>query len=285
MIDLHTHSSASDGSKSPSELARHAAELGISSIALTDHNTVDGLPDFITTCNNYRIRPVPGIEISCMYKKTELHILALNLPEDKFSEAKEFMGSYQKSKEQSNIHLINKLNEAGYNIDYEELKKARGGNINRAVIAVELISKGYFSDVKEAFAKVLGEECGLYIPPKRIDALDLIPQIIKWNAIPVWAHPYLTLKKDEDVRDFLEKAVPSGLMALEAYYSKYSEDETKMALRAADDFGILVSGGSDYHGEAKKDIQVGVGKGNLLISEEVLSKLLQAQKNMIVSKE
>ena len=271
--DLHTHSNRSDGTLTPAALASAAKEANLSAIALTDHNTVTGLPEFIKACNALGIEAVPGVEISTEYEGVELHVLGLYIPEIAFGKVENYVAQYNIRKEQSNRDLVARLNQAGYHIDYDEIVASTpDGHVNRAHIAKALLDHGYVNSVKAAFSTLLGEGKGFYIPPERIGALDAVVFLKSIGAVPVWAHPFL--QTDEDgARKFLAEAVPLGLAAMETRYSLYDAETETVADRLIQRFNILPSGGSDFHGEVKPDIKLGVGKGNLQIPMAVAHDL------------
>lgn len=275
LCDLHTHSTFSDGSCSPKELLETAKAAGLVAVALTDHNTVDGLKTFLTDGKNYGIEAVAGVEISCDYNGKELHVLALFI-ENRLSEMQKFLEISKSRKEESNKLLAENLVNKGYKIDYEQIKLQTVGSINRVHFANELIKKGYIKTVKEGFDTVLSENAGFYLQPKRLTVFEVIDFIKNINAISVLAHPLLNLTKEELI-EFLPEAKQMGLKAIETRYSKYSIAEQEFCTRLAKDFGLLESGGSDFHGANKPDIKIGVGQGGL----QVPYKFLEAIKNSI----
>lgn len=271
--DLHVHSNFSDGTLTPAELIALAEQQNISAVALCDHNTVKGLPDFMKAAEYSKVIAVNGIEISTEYNGTELHILGLFLPEDKFEEISGMMSRIKMLKEESNKNLVKNLCNGGYLIDYEEIKsKNDGAYINRAHIAAELIEKGYFADRKEAFNTVLSPDGGYYTPPERLKALEIIAYLDSIGAVPVWAHPFLDMNA-EDIDIFLPIAKARGLAGMETRYSEYSEETQKTAELLAEKHGIKQSGGSDFHGSNKPDISLGSGKGNLEVPFEFYENL------------
>ncbi len=271
--DLHIHSNFSDGTMTPAELIALAEKNHISAIALCDHNTVDGLSDFQKAARNSNVIAVNGIEISTEYNGTELHILGLFLPEDRFEEISNMMSRIKIFKEESNVKLVNNLRADGYLIDYEEIKsKNNGAYINRAHIAAELIEKGYFTDRKEAFDTVLSPYGGYYTPPERFKALEIIGYLDSIGAVPVWAHPFLDMNA-EDIDAFLPIAKAHGLVGMETRYSLYNEETQKTAEMLAKKHGIKQSAGSDFHGSNKPDILLGTGKGNLEVPFEFYENL------------
>lgn len=272
--DLHTHSTFSDGTLSPTQLIAHAQQVGLSAVALTDHNTVAGLPEFLSAAQGYSVEAVPGIEFSTDYEDTELHIVALFIQPAHYPAITELTEEMNKRKMQSNLDLIQNLNRAGYDISYEAIKSAMpAGEPNRALIAAELMKKGYCSSVKEAFQTLLGTDCGYYHPPKRIDSYSLISMIRSLGAVSVLAHPYLHIKSDARLESFLETAVEMGLDGMETRYPLFSPEQTTALEQLCHRFGLAQSGGSDFHGENKPDIQLGTGKGQLEVPFSFLQEL------------
>lgn len=271
--DLHTHSVFSDGTFTPAQLIVAAKQAGLTALALTDHNTVAGLPDFLDAAAGSGVEPVPGIEISTDYGDVELHILALFVKPADYGPITKLMEEMVRRKEQSNIALAEALNRAGYPVDLAAIKaKTPNGQINRAHIAAELARLGYAVDIQDAFKKLLSPKRGLYVPPKRIGSFEAIRFIKDLGCTAVLAHPFLNLD-EAALRAFLPKAVECGLDGMEVAYSKYSPETTALAKRIADDFGLKYSGGSDFHGGNKPDIAIGKGRGDLAIPMAWLENL------------
>lgn len=264
--DLHTHSIYSDGTWTPDALIDGAIEAGLSAIALTDHNTVDGLPHFISAARGKDIEIVTGTEFSVDYKGKELHILGLFITPEHFDEVTEFMAIVHRRKEERNRELILALRADGYDLDYDVLASATpSGRINRAHVAGALVEKGYADSIKDAFYRFLLPSAGYYKFPKIFTAREIIDFILSIGAVPVWAHPFLSLSEPEII-EFLSET--EGLCGMECYYSTYDEETTKESLSIAERFGLLPSGGSDFHGARKPSIELGVGKGNLKVPYE-----------------
>lgn len=261
--DLHTHSDHSDGTCTPAEVIALAREAGLQAVALCDHNTVSGLPEFLAAAQG--IEAVPGTEFSTDYKGTELHILALFIEPEHYAAITEKAERYLIDKEQSNIDLCAALTAAGMPLDYEKIKSATAdGFVNRAVIAAEMVHLGYAESVQQAFKTKLSEKHGYYKPPLRPDAFETVRFIKSIGAVAVLAHPFLNLDR-EALEEFLPAAIEAGLDGMEVLYSKYTEQETRMSAELVEKYKLLPSGGSDFHGENKPDIAVGVGRGNLKI--------------------
>ncbi len=263
ICDLHTHSTFSDGTYAPEELVKEAVESGLSAIALTDHNTVAGLTEFTAAAKRFNIECVQGIEFSTDYNGTELHIVGLFLQKRFFGQISDYISFNKKAKERSNVETIERLNAAGYSVDYDEIKANAGkAYINRVQIAEALKMEGYVSSVKEAFSTLLSEKNGFYVPAKKVSALKTISFLDDIGAVSVLAHPLLNLNKD-DLLIFLKDAKAVKLDAMETEYSEYDDAAKTFSKAVASEYSLLQSGGSDFHGANKPDIRLGTGKGAL----------------------
>lgn len=278
LCDMHTHSTYSDGTYSPARLVDEAERIGLSAIALCDHNTVAGLPEFVAAARGREVEAVPGIEFSTGYQDRELHILALFVEPEYYGVITDIMEDWKKRKEQSNIDLVAALNRAGYDLSYEAIKAKGNGYINRAHIAAALTEKGYTVSVQEAFRKLLNPAQGFYRPPERLDVFRIIRFIVSIGAVPVLAHPFLNLD-EAGLRGFLPVAKQCGLAGIEVLYPKFSPEETALAEVLAEEFGLLKSGGSDFHGANKPDIFLGTGRGTLAVPEKFLTELRKYMEN------
>ena len=265
LCDLHTHSVFSDGTFTPAEIIAEAKRIGLSSVALCDHNTVNGLPDFLAAAKESGIKAVAGAEFSVDFGGKELHLLGLFIRPEHFPKVTALMDEVIARKEQSNIELASSLCKAGYAIDYAEIKRKNPqSTVNRSHIADQLIEKGYVATKKEAFDGLLSLEAGHYKEPLRLTVFEMIKFLRSIGAAPILAHPFLNLG-EEKLRKLLPPARLAGLMGMECYYSTYSEETTALSFKIAEEFGILPSGGSDFHGGSKPDISLGTGRGNLKI--------------------
>ena len=275
--DLHTHSVFSDGTLTPEELVSMAENLCLDAIALCDHNTVDGVPRFMAAGQRSSVQTVAGIEFSTDFQGTELHILALFVQPEHYDTINAMMEDWKKKKEQSNIDLVAALNRGGYDISYAEIRERGNGYINRAHIAAELTKRGYTESAQDAFKKLLNPSRGFYQPPQKLLAYDIIRFIKSIGAAAVLAHPFLNLD-EAGLRAFLPEAIDCGLDGMEVLYPKYKPEQTVLAERIAEEFGILGSGGSDFHGDNKPDIAMGSGRGTLAVPTEYMLKLRQRAK-------
>lgn len=279
LCDLHTHSIYSDGTCSPGEIIDEAIKIGLSAVALTDHNTIDGLPDFIDAARGKKIEIVPGAEFSVDYNGIELHILGLFILPECFEKVSDLMISVNKRKEESNIALIGSLNRAGFALDYGTIKSSTpNGKFNRAHIARAMVERGYINSIKEGFDTILSKSAGYYKEPQMLTAAEIIDFISSIGAVSVLAHPFLNLNEQELI-EFLSRN--NGLDGMECYYSTYDEETIIKSIRIANKFGLVCSGGSDFHGATKPDIKLGVGKGNLRVPVESYMALNKAKERCL----
>ncbi len=267
ICDLHTHSCYSDGTFTPRELIEKAKEVGLSAIALTDHNNMGGVKEFLSLAEEFGIVGVAGVEFSTDYKDKELHVLGLFISAEHFDKVESVCEEVRKNKEKSNRKMIENLNKLGYELDYDEIKGYCKGTMNRAHIGEALYKKGYIKDVKSVFETLLSKSGQVYVPAKRIDVFKAITFIKSIGAVAVLAHPFLDLTETE-LREFLDVAVPLGLDGMETVYSEFTDKQTVVLKEIARQYAIKESGGSDFHGYRKKDISLAVGKGNLQIPYE-----------------
>ena len=275
--DLHTHSTFSDGTLTPRQLLQAACDAGLSAVALTDHNTVTGLADFLAAAPDFPITAICGIEFSVDYRGTELHLLALFLRPEHFGTISAMMADFQRRKEESNRLLVENLNRAGFRLDYEAIRAGSEGYVNRAHIAAAMTAQGYTGSIQEAFKKYLSTKHGYFVPPRLMDVFEAIAFIKSIGAVAVLAHPFLNLD-EAALAEFLPEAAKCGLDGMEVLYPTFDAEQTAAAQALTLQFGLLPSGGSDFHGSNKPHIQIGAGQGNLAIPESYWHNLQQAAK-------
>ena len=273
--DLHTHSIFSDGTYSPTEIIAEAGKRGLI-VALTDHNTAAGLPEFMDAAKAMGVTAVPGVEFSTGHKGKELHLLGLFILPEHYAAVERMVKEQHVLKEICNMELVERLNQAGYLIDYAKVKgRNPTGNANRAHVAAELLERGYVSSVNEAFQTILGDNGGFYVPPARLELIDVVEELRHIGALPVLAHPLQELT-EEELRELLPAAIEAGLVGMETMHSSYTPETIALAGKIAEEFHLLPSGGSDFHGSVKPDISLGTGKGWLSIPRQIYEDLLSA---------
>lgn len=282
IIDLHMHSRASDGGMSPRELVRYAKYKGLSAIAITDHDTVDGIEDALDEAEQIDFEVVPGIEISADFDP-EMHILGYFFGQS-YLNIKSILDELKKNREERNPKIINKLNEMGFKISMEEVMREAGESIiGRPHIAKVMMKKGYVDSVREAFDKYLASGKPAYFKKDKLTPEEGIREIAKAGGIPALAHPIFLDMNLNRLDELLSKLVPEGLKGIEAYYVDNSHEDTGNLLRLAIKHNLLATGGSDFHGSFKPDIEIGTGYGNLYVPYELLEKMKEYNKKILKS--
>ncbi len=280
-IDLHTHSTASDGTSSPAELLALAQEKRLAALALTDHDTVSGIPEFLRESRKYSaIKAVPGVEVSVKHHEFSIHIVGLFI--DYNSEPLEKMlREIRKGRNDRNDLIVLKLQKQGYDITIEEVKALAGGDCpGRPHFARILVSKGYFSSLQESFDKCLKKGRSGYCKRELPMPAEAIENIHKAGGIAIWAHPMSYAEANrKTINKLLKFLVGKGLDGVEAYYPLFSKEQTTCLLELAEKYSLAVSGGSDYHGVNMKGIELGTGDGNLDIPFSVYEKLKEFYDN------
>ncbi len=300
IVDLHVHSTKSDGTYSPTRLVDYAMEKGLSAFALTDHDTVDGLEEAIryaqqlaeqskthtTTVRADAPSPamhtslsplipevIPGIELSSEYEGKDIHIVGLYIDYKNpafVAKLQEFVDS----RTIRNHKMCALLQERGIEITYEALEKTfPDAVITRAHYAKWMLQNGYIKSMAEAFDRYIGDNGPCYIPREKITPAQAVELILSADGIPVLAHPTLYHMSTARLEKLLTELKAVGLVAMECIYSTYSTGEEREMRTLAAKHGLLISGGSDFHGENKPKLDLAVGYGKLFVPEEVLSKL------------
>ena len=278
--DLHTHSVVSDGTYTPGEIISEAKRLGLI-VSLTDHNTAAVLPEFMDAAQKLGVTAVPGVEFSTEYNGKELHLLGLFVLPEHYAAVERMVKEQHVLKEISNMELVERLNQAGYLIDYMKVKRRNpNGNANRAHMAAELLDQGYVTSIREAFDTILSDNGGFYVPPSRLQLIDVIKELRRIGVLPILAHPLQELAEPE-LRDLLPNAIEAGLAGMETMHSSYTPETIALAELIATEFNLLSSGGSDFHGSVKPGISLGTGKGWLCIPSEIYSNLVSFPGNNI----
>ena len=273
MCDLHTHTVHSDGTFSSSELAREAKRIGLSAIALTDHNSTAGLDEFLSVARELSLEAAAGVEFSVDYEGEELHVIGLFIEREHYGRVMEFIGDLKEKKNVANRKLIDKLRAIGYDVDYDAiLATTPEGYVNRAHIAIDMVRRGYIESVSEAFETLLSEKSGYYVSPEKPGIFETIEFIDSIGAVSILAHPLLQLSRDE-LRELLMKDGCRKLDAVETLYAKYSLEDREFSSALCRELSLLESGGSDFHGENKPGQELGVGRGDLLVPYEFFEKL------------
>jgi len=241
--DLHIHTTASDGLLSPEEVVKWAAHKKLSAVAITDHDTINGVQPAVDISDSYKVHVVPGIEFSSVHKEDEIHILGYYIDYQKDWLRDKLDEMYQ-SRYRRAIGMVEKLNQMGMNITLEQVKAlAEGGTIGRPHIARALQEKGYIDNMKDAFRLYIGKGGPAYVERYRISCQEAIDMIKELGGVPVLAHPGLINDKN-CINDILDM----GIEGIEVYHTKHDEETVRSALKIAAEKKLLITGGSDCHG-------------------------------------
>lgn len=272
-IDLHVHSNASDGTLTPARVVELAAQKGLSAIALTDHDTIEGIPEALEAAKSLPLEVIPGIELSCVYQGEEIHILGLyvDLADKNFIADTDTLKDIRMKR---NTEMIHRFQNAGIEITLSEVQ---GGNpdtvITRAHFARVLLEKGYVKNMDQAFKKYLSYS-GPYCPRKeKITPEHAMKMLRDCKASPILAHPYQYHLGDKKTEELVSYLKDMGLHGLEVYHSSNNQYESGKLKKLAKKYQLFPTGGSDFHGANKPDIDLGTGRGGLRISALLLDDI------------
>ncbi len=266
--DLHTHSIYSDGSYTPSEIVSLAKSKGLCAIALTDHNTIDGLAEFEREAKAQGIEYILGSELTCEYSGKEVHMHCMFIDLNNTQGIDDFTKTVRKNKKERNIELAKRLRADGYEIDFFELEQKHGKNVNRSHFANRLVEKGYVKSIEEAFDTLLKEGGKYYDGSVRPDAIDTVRQIVSWGCVPVLAHPALSLDYNE-IREFVEQASKVGLVGIEVDHPSHIKYDFPILEGLIEKYKLVRSGGSDFHGDFKSTRELGAPRVSYLCYEQL----------------
>ena len=274
MIDLHVHSNKSDGTMTPAQLVRYAVEKGLTAFALTDHDTADGLEEALTAAQGPPVTVVPGIEFSTSYEEKDVHVLGLAI-DYKTPVFLSALADFIASRTQRNERMCRKLSEyVNLAITYEDLQQAfPGAVITRAHYARYLLEHGCVGSMREAFDRYIGDHAPCFIPREKVTPVQAVGLIRKAGGVPVLAHPPLYRMSDARLDHLVRTLTECGLAGIEAIYSTYTAGEETQMKSLARQYGLLITGGSDFHGSNKPDIDLGCGKGRLAVPDSILDDL------------
>lgn len=274
IIDLHTHSTASDGSESPGTVVELAKAAGLSALALTDHDTLEGIAEAREAAERVGIDIVPGVELSLRYDTGGMHLLVLWLEPAQGPLQDRLLG-LQAGRGVRNERIVDQLRTAGFDISIEEvLAESGGGSVGRPHIAAVMMAKGYVPDIRTAFDDWLGAGRPGYVGRERLEPEEAISLARESGAVPVLAHPHtLGMTTASAMADLLTWLKRAGLIGLEALYSSYRRHEREGYADLARRFGLVPSGGSDFHGRYKPELEIGSGYGDLVVDNSVLEEL------------
>lgn len=282
-VDLHVHSTFSDGTDTPTELVKLAKQKHLSAFALTDHDTIDGIQEAVLAASDLNssdksdedtnLEIIPGVELSTFYFNKEIHIVGLyiNYMDETF---KKELSDLRNIRSQRNVEICERFKELGYDISYDEmLKKYDGAVITRAHFADTLVDKNIVNSRNEAFERFLNPDKPCYVPRKKMDPADAIKLIKNAGGVPILAHPLLYHFSFDTLNKLISYLCESGITGLEAVYSTYTQGEEIKMRQLAKENNLIISGGSDYHGKNKPAISLGTGRGHLCIPYDILDEI------------
>jgi predicted metal-dependent phosphoesterase TrpH len=275
-IDLHTHTTASDGRCSPTENVKLAKEKGLRAIAITDHDTVSGIEEALEAGKQYDIEVVPGIEISTTEEKQEIHVLGyfIDYLDQPFNEE---LAKLRETRDLRNELMINRLNELGIPITLDEVRAkqtTKDGNVGRPHIAEILIEKGVVQNLQEAFDQYLAKGAKAYVNPPRISPKDAVMMIQKYGGVPVLAHPGLYSEYDY----IIEELVQAGLTGIEVHHPDHDDEDIARYKEYASKYQLIETGGSDFHG-TRNGIVFHSDLGSQQVDELALQLLKEKKKS------
>jgi len=244
-VDLHLHSTASDGKFSPADIVRKAAGLGLQAIALTDHDSIDGIIPALEAAKVHpELKVIPGVEISTDMPEGQAHVLGYFL-DYKSRKLKSALERFRNSREIRARGMVAKLGDLGVNIDWQRVREIAGeGSVGRPHIAEAMLEKKYITSFNEAFNKYIGQNGPAYVEREKMTPAEAVELILSVKGLPVLAHPF-TVNEPEAMIINLKKA---GLIGVEAYYKDYSDDQIVFLAGLADKYSLVATGGTDYHG-------------------------------------
>jgi len=273
-VDLHLHTTASDGVLSPAEIVRYAKSKGLQAIAITDHDTIEGCEEGLSEGEKIGFEVIPGIEISAEYSPGSMHILGffLDIHHPLLNERLEYL---QKARAERNPKMVAKLNQLGINITYEEVLRASGGGqVGRPHFANVLMEKRVVKSFQEAFDRFLKKGAQAYVDKFRFTSKEALHFIHEARGVAVLAHPNtLGASRSSELEKVIVQLVDEGLQGIEVYYPEHSSAEVAQYKSLADRFNLLSTGGTDYHGIEKNELDIGVGRGEMKLPYSIVENI------------
>jgi len=243
-VDLHAHSTASDGSRAPADVVREAKRIGLAAIALTDHDTVAGIAEATAAAEELGVRVVPGVELSAVEGDVETHILGLHLSDTRELEAK--LIALREMRRTRAERMVLRLNELGVRIDFASvLEQAAGGAIGRPHVARAIIAEGWAVDFRDAFERYLGNGRPAYVTKDRLAVSEATGLIHRAGGLAILAHP-----SHSGTRERIAALVEQGMDGIEVRHPSHSAEDTARLAALVEHFSLVPSGGSDWHGSA-----------------------------------
>ena len=260
-IDLHIHSAVSDGTDSPAQIVQKAAELGLAAVAITDHDTVAGCAEAAAEGEKLGVEAVSGVELTSRYGRT-IHILGYYLRTNSPVLTRTLDGILAE-RDHRNRKMAALMAADGIPIDYDEMKRRFGSSIGRPHFGDMLVELGLAESVQDAFDRFIEKGQRYYLPRKMLSIERSVEVIREAGGVPVLAHPFQYRLEESALRQLIEHCMDHGLLGLECRYSLYDEEQSQYLLKLAREYGLIPTGGSDYHGGNKPHLALGSGTGQL----------------------
>ena len=277
MIDLHTHTTFSDGSLTPTQLVEAAAAMGLTAVAVTDHDTVDGLPEALAAGERLGIEVVGGVEINLEHERVTMDMLGYFLGGCPSDELIRELAELRVYRDERNARIVERLAGLGFTLDAADLAAAaENGSVGRPHIGEALVRHGYVSSVSEAFALYLRRGAPAWVDRRRLTLGAAVRLLRASGGVPVLAHPGLIRTDGAGLDHLLRDAAKAGMVGLECYYPLHAETAVKAFLVLAGKYGLVATGGSDFHGSVKPNARLGVGPGGMAFPDELLTSLRAA---------
>lgn len=253
-VDLHIHSTASDGQLTPEEVVRLAVKKRLRVIAITDHDSIDGIEPALVAAKPFpSLKVIPGLELNTDIPRGEVHIMGYFI-DYRNTELKRTLEALRHSREARARKMIANLGELGIEVEWQRVQElARGGSVGRPHIAQAMFERGYIPSIQEAFIKYLGRQGPAYAARERLSPEEAVKLVVKAGGLPVLAHP----ADIDDIDELLIQLKEAGLVGLEAYYNGYSRKTIDRLVELANKHGLITSGGSDFHGLGGKETPIG----------------------------
>ena len=274
MIDLHTHTTFSDGSLTPTELVEAATALGLTAVAVTDHDTVDGLPEALAAGERLGIRVVPGVEINLEHERVTMDLLGYFLGGRPSEELKAELAELRLYRDERNARILERLAELGYALEPDDLAAAaENGAVGRPHIGEALVRRGYVGSITEAFERFLRRGAPAWVDRRRLSLGAALRLLRASGGLPVLAHPGIIRTDAAGLEHIVREAARLGMAGIECYYPLHDETTVAHCLALAAKYALVPTGGSDYHGSVKPDTRLGIGSAGLPLPDRLLIDL------------
>ncbi len=274
MIDLHTHTTFSDGSLTPAQLVEAAAAMGLTAVAVTDHDTVDGLPEALAAGERLGIAVVPGVEINLEHDRVTMDMLGYFLGGCPTDELKEELAELRAYRDERNARMLERLAGIGMPLDLQDLAAAaENGAVGRPHIGEALMRRGYVSSISEAFELYLRRGAPAWVDRRRLALGTALRLLRASGGLPVLAHPGIIRTDAAGLNHIVRDAARAGLAGIECYYPLHDDETVAACLELARTYGLVATGGSDFHGSVKPAAVLGVGSGGGPVPDAVLADL------------